>query len=160
MHSNQLLLIAAGLGILAILILSTNTATLQNISLKLENRSTLSTISIAQSIIEEIKIKSFDENTLAGFPTSLNNLTPASSFGPEGEVYPAFDDVDDYNNYSRAITTNDAGTITAIVKVSYVNEDFPDITSTSITYLKKVIVELTGGNLTQKITLSRIFTCW
>lgn len=160
MHSNQLLLIAAGLGILGILILSTNTATLQNISLKLENRSTLSTISIAQSIIEEIKTKSFDENTLAGFPTSLNNLTPASSFGPESEVYPAFDDVDDYNNYSRAIITDDAGTITALVKVSYVNEDVPDFTSTSITYLKKVTVELTGGNLTQKIILSRIFTCW
>lgn len=160
MHSNQLLLIAAGLGILAILILSTNTATLQNISLKLENRSALSTISIAQSIIEEIKTKSFDENTLTGFPASVNNLTLASAFGPDGEVYPSFDDVDDYQNYSRNIMTDDAGMITAVVKVIYVNEDFPDITSTNNTYLKKVTVELTGGNLTNKITLSRIFTCW
>ncbi|MBM4176633.1 MAG: hypothetical protein FJ213_10755 [Ignavibacteria bacterium] len=160
MHSNQLLLVAGALGILGLLIISTNTATFQNLAVKLENRSTLSTISIAQSLIEEIKTKSFDENTLIGFQHSVNNLTVASSFGPEGESYPNFDDIDDYHNYSRTISTDDSNAITAVVKVSYVNESQPEYTSTTNTYLKKVTIELTGGNLLQKITLSRIFTCW
>jgi hypothetical protein len=160
MHSNQLLLLIAGIGILSILILTTNTVSLQNLSIKLENRSALSTISIAQSIIEEIKTKSFDEAALNGFPMSSDNLTAAESFGPEGEIHPAFDDVDDYHNYSRTIASDDAGIITSLVKVNYVSEEFPDITSSTNTYLKKVTVELTGENLIQKITTSRIFTCW
>ncbi len=160
MHSNQLLLVAGALGILGLLILSTNTATFQNLAVKLENRSTLSTISIAQSILEEMKTKSFDEQTLIGFPHTVSSLTSASSFGPEGETYPQYDDIDDYHNYSRTISSDDAGAITAVVKVSYVNESQPEFTSTTNTYLKKVTVELTGGNLSPKVTLTRIFTCW
>lgn len=51
----------------------------------------------AQELMEEIKTKAYDEKKLddSGPPWS-------SSLAADGESYPNFDDVDDYNNYSDA----------------------------------------------------------
>ena len=53
-----------------------------------------------QELMEEIKTKAYDEKKLddSGPPWS-------SSLGADGESYPNFDDVDDYNNYSDAPTS-------------------------------------------------------
>src|SRR3989338_1824782 len=54
----------------------------------------------AQELMEEIKTKAYDER-------KLNDSWPpgSSSLGADGESYPNFDDVDDYNNYSDAPTS-------------------------------------------------------
>lgn len=52
----------------------------------------------AQQLMEEIKSKTFDENTESPWSASL---------GPNGgESYPNYDDVDDFNGYSDSPATN------------------------------------------------------
>jgi type II secretory pathway pseudopilin PulG len=47
----------------------------------------------AQELMEEIKSKKFDENDTSPW-------TPSANFGPDGETYPNYDDVDDFHNSS------------------------------------------------------------
>ena len=77
-------------------------------------------LELAQSFIEEAGAKSFDEASTGGIPTDLPaGFTAAGSLGPEsGETYPLFDDVDDFNNWTRAIVTPRAD-YTVSARVSY-----------------------------------------
>jgi hypothetical protein len=64
----------------------------------------------AQELMEEIKSKRFDEN---------NDSPWSSTLGIEGETYPNYDDVDDFNGYSD----NPATGYTRSVTVNYVRLD-------------------------------------
>ncbi len=160
MVSNQTLLILISLVILTMLILLVNSTLLQNTALKLENNSALGTISLAESLIEEIKTKAFDESTILEFVSDRNSLTASSSLGTEGETYPYFDDADDYQNYSRTITTSDAGDVTAVVNIYYLDENNPNNITSNKTYLKRISITLSGSNLNHDININYIVSSW
>ena len=74
-------------------------------------------------LLKKLNRKAFDEKTLV-FPTvNRSTLTPAGSLGKEsGEVYPYFDDVDDYNNYSRDADAPHSESYHISAEVYYVSE--------------------------------------
>ena len=104
---------------------------------------------IGQSMLEEILTKSFDENTTTSSVNNSDSLTSVSNLGKDaGENSSSkYDDVDDYNNYTRSDTLENLGVFTTTVSCSYVNEANTDLTSYSRTFLKRIDVSVTGENL-------------
>ena len=73
-------------------ILSSGTGRSADITLELKSAA------LAQSYLDEILGKRFDENSHPrGIPPCRSNCTLIGSFGPDGETRDQFDDVDDYD---------------------------------------------------------------
>lgn len=146
--------------LLSILVLRVNT-TFQNTSDMLQNSKLgLLATSIATSQIEEISRLAFDESTVSNSASSLTSLTPPGSLGPEsGENYPNFDDVDDFNGYTRTDSS-----MTAIFNISctvtYVAPGSPDVPSSSSTWDKKITINVSSRSMKDTIKMSTIYSYW
>lgn len=136
-----------------------NSIMLQDSTIETENKVYLTAFSLADDMIEEIKNKSFDEATLLYPTTSTAVLAKADSLGPEhGEVYSNYDDIDDYNNYSKLISAPHAEDYTVSCKVFYVDGNNPDNKVTTQTFYKKVTVTVSSPFLRNSVNLSYVFT--
>ena len=159
MNGIQSFLAIGAISFLTLTSLSFNSALLQSTTVEVENKVYLTAFSLADDMIEEIKEKNYDEKTLVFPTTNRNNLTPALSLGPEsGEVYPYFDDIDDYNNYSKFITAPHAESYTVSCEVDYVMEDDSNVNSTNQTFHKRVNITVSSPFFRQNVVLSFIFT--
>jgi hypothetical protein len=158
MSNIQSILAIGSIFLLSIISLSFNNALMQNNGVELENKVYLTAFSLADDLIEEIKQKAYDEKTLV-FPTvNRLTLTPVSSLGPDGEVYPYFDDVDDYNNFFRDADAPHAENYHISAKVYYVSETDPDTKNYTQTFHKKVDVIVSSPYLNNNVILTYIFT--
>jgi hypothetical protein len=138
--------------------LSFNSALLQSTTVEIENKVYLTAFSLADDLIEEIKQKGYDENTLI-FPTvNRTTLTQSGSLGKEGESYPFFDDIDDYNDFSRDADAPHAEQYHISSKVYYVSETDASVKSTTQTFHKRVDVTVSSPYLNNNVTLTFIFT--
>ena len=119
MNSNLMLTIG-GLVLLSTLIIAANRFILNQKTLALESEYVMTAISLGQSIINEAKEKSFDNIADTGKVYNVNQLTDFTHFGPDaGEAIPLpdsltnstylsalkYNDIDDYNGYSRKVRT-------------------------------------------------------
>lgn len=159
MSNIQSILAIGSMFLLALVSLSFNGALLQSNSVEIENKVYLTAFSLADDLIEEIKQKGYDENTLL-FPTvNRATLTPSGSLGPEsGEDYHHYDDIDDYNGYSYDADEPHAEKYHIAAKVYYVSETDPNTKSTTQTFHKRVDVTVSSPYLKNNVTLSYIFT--
>jgi len=167
------LIALGGLVIFSIFSLMTNSSILNNKKIALESEFVITATSIAQSIIEEAKNKSFDQNTVIDTVTVLGSLS--STLGREGSestnvplpdvmanntfkssIY--YNDIDDYNGYSRTVSTPYSGNNTVSVQVSYVSQTSPDSVSASRTWFKKMTVTVTNPLISVPIALTHVFT--
>lgn len=168
MSNIQSLLAIGSIFLLSLVSLSFNGALLQNNTVEIENKVYLTAFSLADDMIEEIKEKAYDENTI-DFPTANRaTLTPTNSFGctkvsgvfesNDGEEYPYFDDVDDYDGYWQDADAPHAESYHISAKVYYVTEDNPDVVSSTQTFHKRVDITVSSPFLNNNVTLSFIFT--
>jgi hypothetical protein len=172
MSGNMMLTIGV-IVLLTLFTLSANKIILQNKISSSESEYIITAIGLAQSVINEAKTKSFDEKVASGSVTSASQLTPSASLGKEtGESpvqpdvsssstfqsYSKFDDIDDYNGYTRSVSTPRAGGYTVNVAVSYVSETDPETSSSSQTYCKKMTVTVTSPFITIPVKLFYAFT--
>ena len=159
MSNIQSMLAIGAMIILSFISLSFNSAVLNTSTTDLHSKVALTAISLADNLLEEIKSKSFDQATVQ-FPTcNLSSLTPPSSLGPEaGEVYPNFNDVDDYNGFCDTVAAPYFESYYVSCKVEYVSGDSPDVVSNVQTFDKRAIVTVTSPYLNNSISLSEIFT--
>ena len=159
MSNIQSMLAIGSLFLLSMVSLNFNSALLQSNTVELENKVYLTAFSLADDLIEEIKQKNYDEKTLV-FPTvNRSTLTPVGSLGKEtGEAYPYFDDIDDYNNYSRDADAPHAESYHISAVVYYVSETDPDSKSTNQTFHKRVDVTVSSPYLNNNVKLTFIFT--
>lgn len=157
--STQSFLSIGALTLFAITSLSFNKHVLNNSTNELENKVMLTAISLADALIEEIKVKGFDEVTL-GIPTaSAGNLTPANLLRAElGEVYPNFDDIDDFNGFIKTASTPHAENYTLSANIYYIEPDQPTVYKTTQTFYKRLVVSVSNQYLRNPVTLSFIFT--
>ncbi|MHB1688554.1 MAG: hypothetical protein ACYCVH_14470 [Ignavibacteriaceae bacterium] len=159
MSNIQSMLAMGAMIILSFISLRFNSAVLNTSTTDLQSKVSLTAFSLADNLLEEIKSKSFDQATVQ-FPTnSLSSLTPPSSLGPEaGEVYPNFNDVDDYNGFIDTVAAPYFETYYLTCKVEYVNGDLPDVVSSTQTFDKRVTVTATSPYLRNSISIAEIFT--
>lgn len=159
MGNVQSLLTLGALVILSLTAMNFNASILESSTVEIENKVALTAFSLADDLIEEIKVRKFDEKTLKFPTTNINNLTLADSLGPDaGEVYPNFDDIDDYNKFSKFISAPHAENYTVYCKIEYVKESNPDEVSLVQTFYKKATVTVSSPYLRHPISLSFIFT--
>jgi hypothetical protein len=167
--TSDLLFLIAAMVLFSILVINSNTLFVRNATMMVESEVEYSAISIAQSIIDEARTKAFDEVTVGtsdilgdpdGFPSSSvpSGFTAPSSLGPEaGEVYPNFNDFDDFNNLN-IIRNTGYGDFTIQAQVFYVNPNNPTTNIGARSIAKRIVVEVSNDYLQNSVTLSYIKT--
>lgn len=160
MNTGQTLLVTIGLLLFTIFILTVYRTTTSRFAFAIANEALLTGTGIAQSLIDEITLKNFDEKTISGIVSTPDSLTPTISLGPEtGESdVTKYDDIDDYNNYKRTETLSRLGNFVSWVKVYYVNPNSPDVMSLTRTFAKKIEVFVQNSFVTDTIKMYRIVT--
>lgn len=157
MQNIQSMLAIGAMIILSLTSLSFNSVVLQNSATELEDKVVLTAFSLADDLIEEIKEKSFDQNTIDFQAIALNQLTAANGLGPGGtESWPNFNDIDDYNGYTKEISLPHVEGYNLTCKVHYVDAD-GDILSTQ-SYFKRVDITVTSDYMSQPLVMSFIFS--
>src|SRR6266852_2315305 len=139
---SQIFTIIGALVLLGIASLGINAMLASKTTTMLQAEASLNAISIAQTMIDEIMTKSYDAATANG--TKVYNpsaFTVAASLGPNGveasnvpqpdvsnpfKSVQYYNDVDDYNNYQRKVSTPILGTFTVVDTVFYVSEANPN----------------------------------
>lgn len=106
-----------------LLILNVNNMVISNQDVQVNSEAYSGAASVADAMTNEINAKAFDKSTINNTVLDMNTLTLPSALGPEaGEVYPAFNDIDDFNNYTRNDTTPRLGVYKIKVNVNYVDD--------------------------------------
>jgi hypothetical protein len=149
MNSGHMYLTIAGLILLSNLILNVHKANTGRMIATYTSESVIDASGLAQSIIDMIQSKAFDENTITDAAWELDQLTDVNKLGPESGEYKHtdFDDIDDYNNYSTRISLDQMGDFDINVKVFYVSFLNPHIKSSTITYSKKIDLSIINYSL-------------
>jgi len=155
MSTGQAFLGLGALILLSFLSLNFNSTVLENTAVETENKVYLTAFSLADDLIEEIKQKAFDEKTLEFQAIGETQLT--LQLGPEtGEVWPYFDDMDDYNNYNKVVSLPHVEDYKVTCNVSYAKSSGQTISSQS--YFKKVTITVDSKFLRYPLSLYFIFT--
>lgn len=166
MNTGQSFLVIGAFILLSTLTLNVNGSLINTSSTGLEMEATLDAVSIAQSLLDEILNREFDEKTVGGIRLySPYDMTPSYSLGVEGseaiegdhgvdtsktgkfESKTKFDDVDDYKGYRRKAWNPRFGWFDVSVNVCYVDEDDPDEGPTHRSFYKRVTITVTQPNL-------------
>ena len=145
--------------LMALISLRFNSAALENSTIETENKVYLTAFSLANDLIEEIKMKAFDVATIKFTTTDPSVLTSPYSLGPaSNEEYPNFNDIDDFNNYSHIIDVPHTENYLIECTVYYVSEFNPDYKVMMQTFYKRVDVTVTSPYMKNTVLLSFIFT--
>ena len=149
MNSGHMLLTIAGLFLLSNLILNVHKANTNRMLANYTSESVIDASGLAQSIIDMIQPKAFDERTINAAVWNSDSLTSKNDLGPESGEYQhtEFDDIDDYNNFNTTVTLDRMGDFDIAVKVFYVNTLDPQIKSSIPTYSKKIELSITNYSL-------------
>lgn len=149
MGLSQLILLAGSMVLLGIISLTIYNSFNSKTDSVLYNEAYITASGIAQSIIDQILTKSFDQNTRTSSVSSPSSLTAVASLGPDaGESSVLqFNDVDDYKNYTRVDTMSVLGIFNTRVNVIYVNKMNPDQISAAKTFTKKIDIFVTNSYL-------------
>lgn len=160
MGNVQSLLAIGSIALFSFISYNFNTAVLQNLSLEVENKVYLTAFSLADDMIEEIKQKAFDEETVVFRSINPDELTESPYLGPEtGESNVTFyDDIDDYNGYQRPVSLPHAENYTVKCKIDYVSASNPQQISLAQTFFKRVEVTVNSPYLRNQVKLSYVFT--
>ncbi len=171
MGTGQSIMSVFAMLLLSTLMLRVNGTLLNSGNVVTNSKLGLTAIALAQSRLEEIKSKAFDQNTVSATVSTTSSLTAASKLGPEtGEVYPNFNDVDDFNGFTYTDTVQinpdlaksatNCYYFKEIDSVVYVSSTSPDVTSSSQTWNKKITVKITIPQMTDTIKVSTVFSYW
>jgi len=145
--------------IFSLISLRFDSAVLQNVEVEVENKVYLTAFSLADDLLEEIKQRAFDQQTVVFKAITPSALTAAANLGNEsGEVWPNFNDIDDYNNYSKPVSLPHAENYTVTSQISYVQENNQDQISTTQTYFKRVEIFVDSPYLKHQLKLAYVFT--
>ena len=167
MNTGQTMLAIGAMVLLGYTVLTTNRTNLQHGVILQQTEIGVYMISLAVSRIEEASGKSFDETTSGDIVSSTASLSvfpflQDHAGTDSAEVYPYFDDFDDYHNFSD--TTYVPGVDSLIVRsvVRYVDPANPDSSLPAIlkSFHKKMDVTVTGKSVSDTLRMSYVFSYW
>lgn len=158
MNLGQMLMAAGGLILLSTIFLSVNRTFANSSNVLISTKLDVLAVSLGASFIEDASSKSFDTHTVGNAVDDLDSLTLPASLGPgAGETYPHFDDFDDFDGLSIQDSTTIPGMLFNVdCKVEYVNENDPEIVSTTVTWHKKITVKISSPAMIDTVTLSNV----
>ena len=169
---NQMFTVVGALVLLGIASLGINAMLASKTTTMLQAEASLNAISIGQTMIDEIMTKSYDAATANGTKVfNAANFTNSASLGcSASEAFMVsqpdaanpfksiqyYNDVDDYNNYRRKVSTPLLGTFTVVDTVSYASEADPNQVSGAQTFYKKILVTVRHNNMSYPLRLSDV----
>lgn len=157
--NNQSMLTIGAMVLLALTSIRFNGSALTNLTVEIENKVYLTAFSLADDLIEEIKQKAFDEQTVVFRSINPSQLTAPGSIGKDSaEVWPNFDDIDDYDGYSKIVSLPHVENYSVTSTVKYVMANNPDQISGTQTFFKRVEIDVSSPYLRDPIKLSFVFT--
>lgn len=171
MNTGQMMMVLGALMLLSMLSMSVNTMFIDKTTTMLDAEASLNAISIAQSMIDEVMVKSFDAATVSTKIYNASSFTAAGSLGASGIESSAvplpdaaspfsslnnFNDVDDYHLYRRTVRTPRLGNFTVTDSVFYVRENDPNTKSFTQTFQKKVVVTVRHPNMVSPLQMSDV----
>lgn len=167
MNSGQTFMVIAAMILLGTLSLGVNRTLMNSSSTSLEMEAGLDALSYGQSLMDEILDNDFDQKTMDDVRAfSYSDITPIASLGLDaGEAFSMpdmcesdnfkskmmFNDVDDFNNYTRIARNSRLDNFTLIVKVEYVQEDSPNSLASSPTFYKRITITISNPYLTKDV---------
>lgn len=159
MGNIQSILSIGSILLLALASLNFNSSVLQSSTVDTENSVVLTAFSLADDMLEIMKEKAFDAATV-NFPTTNPlDLTAPSSLGHnQYETFETFNDVDDFNGYTRYITAPHAEDYFVSCKVQYVAANNQDKAVNYQTFFKRAIITVTSPYMHTPVQVSYIFT--
>jgi hypothetical protein len=153
----QVILVLGAFTLLIFLTMTVNQAIGNRIGSTYQAEAIIAATTLAQSMVNEASQKAFDDSARSQIVNQVSQLTPVASLGKEaGETYATFNDIDDFNNYTRTDTIPN-GIFTTSVRVVYVSPPALNVASGVRTFYKKIRVTVTATELKNiPITLTRI----
>jgi hypothetical protein len=118
--------------------------------------------SLGTSVIEEATGLAFDQNSDTVGISSVSNFTLATKLGPEtGEVYPHYNDFDDFNGLHKIDSLQGSAVFITDVTVQYVNISSNVISaSTTQTWNKQMTVKVSSKWLPDTLVFTAIMSYW
>jgi len=159
MGKAELLILLGAIVIWGIYTLSINEARFNNEISIMQSQFEISAVGVANSYLEEAKSKAFDEILLSSTSSTLPDsfMAPGSMGVDAGEIYPNFDDIDDFHNYTVSDTTSEGFVYTVSITVGYVATSDFDNFSAIRTFYKRMNVTISSPDLSNNLNLSRIY---
>ena len=169
MGTGQMLSVLGAIMILSMVSLAINTMIIGKTTTMLEAEASLTAISLAQTMIDEILTKSYDLATVTQKVYDPTLFTAASGLGPNStetsnvplpdaatpfKSYKYYNDVDDYNGYRRTASTPLLGKFTIVDTVYYVSESNPNQKLSTQTFFKKIVVTVRHPNMSYPLQMS------
>jgi len=158
MGTGQTMLTLAAMVLLSFLILRVNNLFLQTTTTLNTSKFDVLAFSLAQSMIQEIEANAFDQNTVSAVVSAASSLS--STLGPEtGETYSTFNDIDDYNNYTKTDTVpKKSGVVFNMkCKIDYVTSTAPDVASVTQTFNKRITIYVTSPFMIQNALTNQYY---
>jgi hypothetical protein len=159
MGTGQTMLTLAAMVLLSFLILRVNNLFLQTTTTLNTTKFDVLAYSLAQSMIQEIEANAFDQNTVSAVVSATSGLSTV--LGPEtGETYATFNDIDDYDNYTRIDTVPKNSGVVFNTKciVDYVTSAAPDVITATPTWNKRITVYVTSPFMIQNALTNQYYT--
>lgn len=168
---SQMLMVLGAIMLLSMVSLSVNTMFIGKTTTMLDAEANLNAISIAQTMIDEIMVKSYDASTVSAKIFNPSSFTGAGSLGANGtetsnvsqpdtaspfRSVQYYNDVDDYHLYRRVVNTPRLGKFVVKDSVFYVLESNPDQKAMTQTFHKKVVVTVSHPNMLRPLQLSDV----
>lgn len=152
----QTLLTLGGIVLLSFVMLTFYSSEGSSTEMTIFNEALITSTGIAQTVIEELAMREFDENSITVILESADLLTLPMSLGPEtGEdSLHLFDDIDDFNGYERTDSLSRLGNFDIEVVVNYIKAEEPDSIVNFRTFYKLATVSVTNAYLVDTLTLS------
>jgi hypothetical protein len=165
MNSGHSMMSVAAMLLLSITILGVNSKILRTNDVLNDTKFAVLAVSLGTSVIEEASGKPFDLAVSGDAITDINQLTAPTGLGPAGgEVYPNFNDFDDFNGFTKIVTKMpSADTFKIACKVKYVTDGNPALVSTVRTWHKRIDVSVYSNNMFKAedtIRLSSVYSYW
>ncbi len=160
MGTGQTLLTIMAMLMLSRLILSVNTNTAQNGASIEMAAYRITGSSLGFSIIEEASGLAFDQASVASNITSTSQLS--TTLGPEsGEVYPNYNDFDDFNGLVKIDTVANSAVFKTTVVVQYVTVSGSNIVvSSTPTYSKQITVKVSSPSMSDTLIFQDVMSYW
>ncbi len=168
MNTGQTMLAMGAMMLLSFLVLRFNSIHLTSSQASYNSKFGIVATSLANSLIEEAKDKAFDVVALDTTKTIASASDFSTTLGKEtGEVYPDFNDFDDYHNLyyldTLSLRNPQSGAATGFEIrsiVEYVADASPDVKSAIKTYHKKITVSVFSDAMIDTVKISTVFSFW
>jgi len=168
MNLGQTMLSAGALVLLTILVINAHRLVVQSGDTAVAAEAAQIGIDLAQSLLDEIQTKKFDQfSDESGYQPTSEFTEPAAlgpgageSFSlPDTALYRSigkYNDVDDYNGYSRRASIGQFQGFLLSITVVYVEDDDPDTVVGYRTYTKRVQVTVKNATYFKDMTFMAI----